>query len=130
MALLRNNRLLWTLQFLLAALFLFAGGVKLVMPAEALAAQSPQLSPLLLKFVGTMEVLGALGLVLPGLTGIRPHLTSLAAAGLVVIMIGATTLTAATMGVLPAVFPFVVGVLVTAIAVARRETRVTQVASV
>ena len=55
MTLLRNNRLLWTIQFLLAALFLFPGGVKLVMSSEAMAAQTRQLSPLFLKFIGTME---------------------------------------------------------------------------
>ena len=130
MTLLRNNRLLWTIQFLLAALFLFAGGVKLVSSSEALAAQAPQVSPLFLKFIGTMEVLGALGLVLPGLTGIRPQLTSLAASGLVIIMIGATTITVATMGVLPALFPFCVGVLALFVAVARREQRAVHTASV
>lgn len=130
MSLLRNNRLLWTIQFLLAALFLFAGGVKLAMPGDALAAQPPHLPALLLKFVGTMEVLGALGLVLPGLTGIKPQLTSLAASGLVIIMIGATVITVATMGVMLALFPFCVGLLATTVAVGRRQYRAPQTASV
>ena len=130
MTLLRNNRLLWTIQFVLAALFLFAGGVKLVMSSEALAASTPQLSALFLKFIGAMEVLGALGLVLPGLTGIRTQLTPLAASGLVIIMIGATALTVATMGVLPALLPFCVGVLATLIAVARRDQRAAHAVSV
>ena len=48
-----------------------------------------------LRFLGGAEVLGALGLVLPGLLRIRPGLTPLAAAGLVIIMIGATVVTSA-----------------------------------
>ena len=83
-----NNKVLWTLQGVLAVLFLLAGGAKLLTPAEQLAAQSP-LPVGFLQFIGVCEVMGALGLVLPSLTGIRPQLTSLAAAGLVVIMVGA-----------------------------------------
>jgi len=56
-------------------------------------------------------VLGAIGLILPGLLGIRPGLTPLAAAGLVLIMIGATVLTLASGGVAPALIPLVVGLL-------------------
>ena len=80
---------LWIVQALLAALFLFAGGVKLVLPAEALVGPVP-LPVVFLRFIGVCEVLGAIGLILPGLLKIRPGLTPLAAAGLVVIMIGAT----------------------------------------
>ena len=85
----RKNGILWTVQGLLAALFLFAGGMKLVMPIEQLEAQS-HMSGGFLRFIGVVEVLGALGLVLPGLTGIAPILTLLAAAGLVIVTIGAT----------------------------------------
>jgi DoxX-like family len=80
---------LWIVQGLLAALFLFAGGVKLVLPAEALVGPVP-IPVAFLRFIGVCEVLGAIGLILPGLLKIRPGLTPLAAAGLVVIMIGAT----------------------------------------
>lgn len=80
---------LWVVQVLLALLFLFAGAAKLVLPAEAL--KGPVVLPVLfLRFIGVCEVLGALGLTLPGLLRIRPDLTPLAAAGLVIIMIGAT----------------------------------------
>ena len=80
---------LWTVQVLLALLFLFGGGAKLVLPAEAL--KGPVAVPVLfLRFIGVCEVLGALGLILPGLLRIRPDLTPLAAAGLVIIMLGAT----------------------------------------
>ncbi len=85
---------LWTVQGLLALIFLFAGGMKLVLPIEALTKQMP-LPGLFLRFIGVAEVLGAIGLILPGLLRIRPGLTPLAAAGLVIIMIGATVLTLA-----------------------------------
>ena len=83
------NVALWIVQGLLAALFLFAGGAKLVMSADQMA--GPVALPFwFLRFIGVAEVLGALGLVFPGLLRIRPGLTPLAAAGLVIIMIGAT----------------------------------------
>ena len=116
---LRNNRFLWTLQILLAALYLFAGGFKLVAAPEAM--QPAPLPIPFLRFIGAMEVLGALGLILPGLTGIRRNLTWLAAAGLAVIMVGAVVATVATMGVLPALFPLVVGVLDVIVMRGRRE---------
>ena len=61
--------------------------------------------------IGATEVLGAVGLILPRLVRIRQVLTPLAAAGLVIIMIGATVLTAAIVGVGPALLPLVVGLL-------------------
>ena len=82
------NVALWIVQGLLAALFLLAGGAKLVMSADQMA--GPVALPVwFLRFIGVAEVLGALGLVLPGLLRVRPVLTPLAAAGLVIIMIGA-----------------------------------------
>jgi hypothetical protein len=86
------NVLLWILQVLLAALFLFAGGMKLVLSAEQMA--GPVAFPLwFLRFIGVVEVLGALGLLLPGIFRIRQGLTPLAACGLVILMIGATVIT-------------------------------------
>ena len=86
---------LWILQVVLALLFLFAGVVKLIMPYEAMAEGMPVPVPeLLLRFIALAEVLGGLGLVLPGLLKVRPELTPMAAAGLVIIMIGATALSA------------------------------------
>ena len=83
------NVALWIVQGLLAALFLLAGGAKLVMSADQMA--GPVALPVwFLRFIGVAEVLGALGLVLPGLLRVRPVLIPLAAAGLVIIMIGAT----------------------------------------
>src|SRR5882724_5261947 len=83
------NVALWIVQGLLAALFLVAGGAKLVLPLDQMT--GPVALPgWFLRFVGLAEVLGALGLIFPGLLGIRPGLTPLAAAGLVIIMVGAT----------------------------------------
>jgi hypothetical protein len=86
------NVALWIVQGLLAPLFLFAGGAKLVLPLDQMT--GPVALPgWFLRFLGVAEVLGALGLILPGLLRIRPGLTPLAAAGLVIIMIGATVIT-------------------------------------
>jgi len=109
---------LWVVQGLLAALFLFAGGVKLVSSAAQM--QGPPDLPLwLLRFIGVCEVTGALGLLLPGIFRIRTGLTPLAAAGLVIIMIGATTVTAIWMSVPLALMPLTVGLLAGWVAYAR-----------
>jgi len=109
---------LWIVQGLLALLFLFAGGMKLVLPVEEMTKQVP-MPGLFLRFIGVAEVLGAIGLILPGLLRIRPGLTPLAAAGLVVIMIGATVITLAWIGIAPALIPFVVGLLAAFVAYGR-----------
>lgn len=115
----RNNKVLWVVQGLLAALFLFAGGAKLVLPAEAMKGPI-ELPVAFLRFIGVAEVLGAIGLIVPWLTHIRPVLTPLAAVGLVVIMIGATVLTGVGMGVAQAAFPGVIGSLALVVANGRR----------
>jgi DoxX-like protein len=115
------NRALWIVQGLLSPLFLFAGGVKLAMPLDEMVAQSGLPAALIL-FIGVAEILGGLGLILPGLLRIRPGLTPLAAAGLVIIMIGATALTAGGVGggdPVSALFPLVVGLLATFVAFGR-----------
>ncbi len=109
---------LWIVQGLLAALFLLAGGMKLVLPVEEMTKQI-QLPGLFLRFIGVAEVLGAIGLVLPGLLRIRPGLTPLAAAGLVIIMIGATVVTLASGMVAPALISLVVGLLAALVAYGR-----------
>ena len=104
------NRLLWVLQILLAALFLFTGVTKQLMSPEQLTAGSP-LSAGFLRFIGVCEILGAFGLILPGLLRIRPGLTPLAALGLLVIVTGATVVTLMTMAWTWAILPFVTAVL-------------------
>src|SRR5437762_13397046 len=101
---------LWIVQGLLALLFLFAGSMKLILPIEMLTAQM-SLPGLFLRFIGTAEVAGAIGLILPGLLRIRPSLTPLAACGLVIIMIGATVVTLAGGEVVSALVPLMVGLL-------------------
>lgn len=113
------NAVLWTLQVLLALLFLFAGGMKLVLPIADMT-RDIALPGAFLRVIGIAEVLGALGLVLPGLTGIRPHLTPLAAAGLIVIMIGATVLSFAVTGVAGALVPLATGLCLAVVAWGRR----------
>jgi hypothetical protein len=116
----KTNVALWIVQGLLALEFLMAGGMKLVMPLEELTKGAPfQLPFPFLRFIGVCEVLGAIGLILPGLLHIRTGLTPLAAAGLVIIMIGATSLTVAYMGVGPALVPLVTGVLAAFVAYGR-----------
>jgi uncharacterized membrane protein YphA (DoxX/SURF4 family) len=116
------NIVLWIIQVLLALLFLFAGGTKLVLPIDVLNAMGPpnqvHLPDLLIRFIGVVEVLGALGLILPGLFRVKTWLTPLAAAGLVVVMIGAVAVSLK-LGVGAAVFPFVVGLLLTFVAYER-----------
>jgi DoxX-like family len=109
---------LWIVQGLLALTFLFAGGTKLVLPIEALTQEMP-LPGWFVRFIGVAEVVGAIGLILPGLLHIRPGLTSLAAAGLVIIMIGATALTLASAGIAMALIPLVVGLLLLFVAYGR-----------
>jgi DoxX-like protein len=109
---------LWIVQVLLAALFLFAGGAKLVLSAEAL--KGPVSLPILfLRFIGLCEVLGGLGLILPGLLRIRPGLTPLAAAGLTIIMIGATVTNVVGGLVAIALVTLVVGLLTSFVAYGR-----------
>jgi hypothetical protein len=116
---------LWIFQVLLALLFLFAGGTKLVLPIDVLISMgSPNqvhLPGFLIRFIGVWEVLGALGLILPGLLRIRRSLTPLSAAGLVIIMMGATVLTYIGDGVLPALVPLVTGLLAAFVAYGRWE---------
>jgi uncharacterized membrane protein YphA (DoxX/SURF4 family) len=117
------NIVLWIIQVLLALLFLFAGGMKLVISPEVLQSMgSPNqivLPGLFVRFIGVCEVLGGLGLILPGLLRIRPGLTPLAAAGLVIIMIGATVLSFAADGMAAAIIPFVTGILAAFVAYGR-----------
>jgi hypothetical protein len=110
---------LWIVQVLLALLFLFAGGTKLVLPIEAM--QGPVALPgLFIRFIGVAEVLGGLGLILPALLRIKPGLTPLAAAGLIIIMIGATTITlVGGLGAVMALVPFVAGLLAAFVAYGR-----------
>jgi hypothetical protein len=88
------NIALWIAQGLLALVYLAAGGLKVVRPREQLVTSGNfdwmrDSSDAGVKAVGLVEILGALGVILPWLTGIAPVLTPIAAIGLVVVQIGA-----------------------------------------
>jgi hypothetical protein len=86
----RLHLALWTVQVLLAVAFGIAGFMKLTQPIATLAASlvwPGDLPPLLVRFIGACEVLGAIGLILPSATRVKPRLTSLAAAGLLAVMV-------------------------------------------
>lgn len=116
------NIILWIIQVLLALLFLFAGGMKLVLPIDVLTSMGPpnqvQLPGLFIKFIGVCEVLGALGLILPGLFRVKTWLTPLAAAGLVIVMIGAAAVSLK-LGAGAALTPAVTGLLLAFVAYGR-----------
>lgn len=85
------NIVLWIAQGLLAAMYLMAGSMKAFQPAKT--RENPQMTWAhsrpdgFIRFVGTSELLGALGLILPMITGILPWLTPIAAIGLTVIQL-------------------------------------------
>lgn len=89
------NTAIWVAQVLLAAAFLAAGAMKLALPRKRLVDTGPAMawaadfSDGAVKAIGTAEVLGALGLILPAALGVAPVLTPLAAAGLFLVMVGA-----------------------------------------
>lgn len=113
----KTNVLLWVIQALLALLFLFAGVTKFLLPAEQLTQGGMSLG--FIRFIGVCEILGAIGLIVPSVARIRPGLTPLAAAGLVVIMIGATVVTLRTPQPAGAVIPCVAGLLAAFVAYGR-----------
>ena len=116
----RLNKGLWVAQGVLALLFLFAGVSKLVLPIEAMA--GPVAFPgWFLRFVGVVETLGAVGLIMPWLFKIRPELTPLAASGLVIVMFGATCVTLIGGMGAAALTPLAVGALAAWVAYGRSD---------
>ena len=83
---------LWIVQILLAVIFLAAGVIKATQPLDKLAKPMPWIGdfrPGVVRFIGVIEVLGALGLVLPVALDIAPVLSPVAAIGLAVTMLAA-----------------------------------------
>jgi hypothetical protein len=111
---------MWVVQGVLAVLFLFAGGMKLITPVAVLSLMSPFPGEFI-RLIGICEVIGAVGLILPWALGIRRELTPLAAAGLVIIMVGATVSTMAIGGGVLALIDVVIGVLAATVVYGRRE---------
>ncbi len=113
------NRALWIVQGLLALFFaLGSGAPKLLLPPEMLPLPIPLPRPFVL-FIGVAEVLGALGLILPGITRVRPGLTPLAAVGLVLVTLGGTVYQLAAGEVGNALFAAVVGLICAFVAYGR-----------
>jgi uncharacterized membrane protein YphA (DoxX/SURF4 family) len=87
------NTVLWIIASLLGVLFLGAGAMKLVQPKEKLAASglawTEDFSPGVVKLIGGLEVLAAIGLILPAVLDIVPVLVPVAAVGLIALMLGA-----------------------------------------
>jgi putative oxidoreductase len=92
------NFSLWVSQVIVAAMFAMAGSAKATQPIAELSTRMPWAADIpeaLVRFIGISELAGAIGLVLPALTRIRPGLTPLAAAGLTTIMVLAAVFHAA-----------------------------------
>ena len=117
------NILLWIVQALLSLLFIFAGVMKFLMPVAEMQKGAPVVFPgWFFHFIGVCEILGGIGLILPALLRIKPGLTPLAAAGLCIITLGATIVTA--MGSVPmAATPFVTCLLALFVAFGRWRLR-------
>lgn len=125
----KANTGLWVVQGVLAVMFLVAGVPKLVMSAEQMAAPGPiQLPVAFIRFIGVCEILGAFGMILPRLTGIKPELTPVGAAGLVIIMMGATVVNLVDGPAPAALITVVLGILAALVAYGRR-TRPAETAS-
>jgi hypothetical protein len=118
-----KNRLVWTLQILLALIFLAHGAMMVFPPAEVarLMNQAPRWFQL---FIGISEILAAVGLTLPAISGIRPWLVSWAAGGLMIVMVSATIFHLSRGELAPAATTVALLVMATTVAIARRHPRV------
>jgi uncharacterized membrane protein YphA (DoxX/SURF4 family) len=85
------NIVLWILQVLLAIAFFAHGMLFFFPPAEIAAMMNASLPRWFQLFLGTAEVLAAVGLILPGLTRVAPGLVTWAAVGIMIVMVSATT---------------------------------------
>jgi uncharacterized membrane protein YphA (DoxX/SURF4 family) len=117
------NILLWGLQVLLAVAFLAHGWFFLFPPANMLEQMNAVISPAFRIFIGVAEMLAAIGLTLPGITRILPWLIPCAAAGLMIVMIGATALHITRGEVSSAVTTAVLFVVITFLAYMRWKVR-------
>jgi putative oxidoreductase len=113
------NILLWILQILLGAVFLWHGLLYLFPPTELIETMNAQIAVWVRIFIGIAEILAAIGLILPSLTRILPWLTSLAATGLMIVTASATVfhVSRGEMGI--AIMPIVLFVLVSFVAYRR-----------
>jgi len=117
------NIFLWILQILLAAAFAAHGWLFLAPPPDMLKLMNEMLNPNFRLFLGGAEVLAAIGLILPGVTRILPWLISLAAVGLMIVMISATILHTTRGEISSAVTTAILFVLVTFVAYMRWKVK-------
>src|SRR5437016_12591794 len=116
-----KHRLVWTLQILLAVVF-FAHGAMMLFPPEAVAQQMNAVLPRWFQlFIGVAEILAAVGLTLPAITGIQPWLVSWAAGGLMIVMVSATIFHLTRRAISSAATTIVLLAMATAVARARRQ---------
>ncbi len=113
------NIVLWVLQVLLAVAFLAHGWLLLAPPPELVEQMNASLPRWFQLFLGVAEVLAALGLTLPGLTGILPWLVRWAAVGIMIVMVSATILHLARGEMSSAAITFVLLAIATVVAYMR-----------
>jgi hypothetical protein len=112
--------MLWAAQVILGALFIFAGAFKLVMSGDDLG-EGTALPVGFMRFIGVAELLGGIGLIVPGVVRFSRVLTPLAGIGLAIIMVGAVTVTVIEVGAPAALWPFGVGLALGAVIYGRRQ---------
>jgi uncharacterized membrane protein YphA (DoxX/SURF4 family) len=117
------NKLLWVLQVLLAVAFVAHGWLFLFPPAEMVPVMNAIIAPAFRRFIGVAEILAAIGLILPGLTRVAPWLVPSAAAGLMIVMIGAVIAHVSRGEVSSAINTAILFVLVTFVAYMRWKVR-------
>ena len=117
------NIVLWVLQVLLALAFLAHGLMLLFPPASLIAMMNATIGPAFRLFLGVAEVLAAIGLTVPGATRIQQWLVPAAAAGLMIVMIGAVTLHISRGEVSSAITTAILLVLLTFVAYMRWKVR-------
>jgi uncharacterized membrane protein YphA (DoxX/SURF4 family) len=112
------NITLWFLQLLLAAVFLAHGFFMVAPPAAMVEMINAQLGQEFRVFIGVAELLAGVGLIMPGVTGILPFLTTWAAAGLMIVMASAAAFHLVRSELSSAVFSAVLFVHITVVAYA------------
>jgi uncharacterized membrane protein YphA (DoxX/SURF4 family) len=115
--------LLWLVQILLALAFLAHGWMLLFPPASLVEAMNSTMSTGFRLFLGTAEVLAAIGLTLPGMTRIMPGFVPLAAVGIMIVMISATVFHISRNEISGAITTFVLLLLATFVAYGRWKVK-------
>jgi putative oxidoreductase len=119
-----KNRLVWTLQILLALVFLAHGAMMLFPPAEVARLMNQALPRWFQLFIGISEIVAVVGLTIPAITGIQPWLVAWAAGGLMIVMVSATVFHLTRGEFSSAATTVVLLAMATTVAIARRRRRV------